>query len=148
VQRIDPSGADESVAEIVDPARGLFGYVCPAGAFLPEPGQAGGDPFEDPAHPTARPGARAPHVVLADGSSTRDRFGRGFVLFTAGRDSDWSKAAAGLLPQVSVHSLDDAARAVYRLPVGGAALVRPDGVIAWRSTDPAALAAALHDILH
>ena len=148
VQRIDPSGADESVAEIVDPARGLFGYVCPAGAFLPEPGQAGGDRFEDPAHPTARPGARAPHVVLADGSSTRDRFGRGFVLFTAGRDGDWSKAAAGLLPQVSVHSLDDAARAVYRLPVGGAVLVRPDGIIGWRSTEPTALAAALHDILH
>jgi hypothetical protein len=26
--------------------------------------------------------------------------------------------------------------------------VRPDGIIAWRSGDPSALAAALHDILH
>ena len=33
-----PSLADESVAEIIDPARGLFGYVCPSGAFLPEAG--------------------------------------------------------------------------------------------------------------
>ena len=38
VQRIDPGLADESVAEIIDPARGLFGYVCPSGAFLPEQG--------------------------------------------------------------------------------------------------------------
>jgi putative polyketide hydroxylase len=146
VQRIDPSLADESVAEVIDPARGLFGYVCPSGAFLPEPGPT--ELFEDPAHSTARPGARAPHAMLADGSSTRDSFGGGFVLLTAGRDGDWKQAAAGLLPHVAARSLDDAARALYRLPAGGAALVRPDGVIAWRSSDPAALAAALHDILH
>ena len=148
VQRIDPSLADESVAEIIDPARGLFGYVCPAGAFLPEPGHADGGPFEDPAHPTARPGARAPHAVLPDGTSTRDRFGRGFVLLTAGRDSEWKRAADGLLPAVSIYSVDDAAAALYRLPPGAATLVRPDGIIAWRSTDPTALGAAFHDILH
>ena len=148
VQRIDPSLADESVAAVIDPARGLFGYVCPAGAFLPEPGQAGGDPFEDPVHPTARPGARAPHAVLPDGTSTRDLFGHGFVLLTAGRDRGWRQAADGLLPRVGTRSLDDAARSLYRLAVGGAALVRPDGIIAWRSTDPTGLAGALHDILH
>jgi hypothetical protein len=69
------------------------------------------------------------------------------VLFTGGREGDWRLAAEGLLPQVSVCGLDDAARALYRLPAGGAALVRPDGIIAWRSGDPAALAAALHEIL-
>jgi 2-polyprenyl-6-methoxyphenol hydroxylase-like FAD-dependent oxidoreductase len=148
VRRIDPGLADESVAEIIDPARGLFGYVCPSGAFLPAPGPADGGPFEDPAHPTARPGARAPHAVLADGTSTRDRFGGGFVLFTGGRDGDWELAAAGLLPEVSLCRLDGAARALYQLPAGGAALVRPDGIIAWRSDDPRALAAALHDVLH
>jgi 2-polyprenyl-6-methoxyphenol hydroxylase-like FAD-dependent oxidoreductase len=147
VQRIDPGLADESVADIVDPARGLFGYVCPSGAFLPEGGSFEG-PFEDPAHPTARPGARAPHAVLPDGTLTRDLFGRGFVLLTAGRDSDWRQAAADLLPQVSVHRMDEAARDLYRLPPAGATLVRPDGIVAWRSTDPTALAAALHDILH
>jgi putative polyketide hydroxylase len=147
VQRIAPGQADESVAQIIDPARGLFGYVCPSGAFLPEPGHTDGDPFEDPAHPTGRPGARAPHAVLPGGSSTRDLFGRGFVLLTAGRDSDWEQAAAGLHPKVAAHRLDDAARTLYRLPAGGATLVRPDGIIAWRSTDPAALAAAWHDVL-
>lgn len=155
VQRIEPSLADESVAEIIDPARGLFGYVCPSGAFRTEGDLSEGSvedpvegPFEDPGHPTARPGARAPHAVLADGSSTRDLFGREWVLLTVGRDCDWSQAAAGLRPQVSVVGLDDAARASYRLPAGGAALVRPDGVVAWRSADPTALGAALHDIMH
>ncbi len=41
----------------------------------------------DPSHPytqTARPGARAPHVWLADGRSTLDLFGRGFVLLRLG----------------------------------------------------------------
>jgi putative polyketide hydroxylase len=155
VQRINPSLADESVAEIIDPARGLFGYVCPSGAFIADGDALGagfenpnGAPFEDPARPSARPGARAPHAVLPDGTSTRDLFRRGFVLLTADGDSEWRQAAAGLLPRVSVFSLDDTARALYRLPAGGAALVRPDGIIAWRSTDPTALAAALHDILH
>jgi hypothetical protein len=57
-------------------------------------------------------------------------------------------AAAGLLPQVSLCRLDGTARALYQLPAGGAALARPDGIIAWRSDDPPALAAALRDVLH
>lgn len=148
VQRVDPGLADDSVAQIIDPARGLFGYVCPSGAFLPEPGHAGAGLFEDPAEPTARPGARAPHAALPHGSSTRDLLGRGFVLLAAGRPGDWRQAAAGLCPQVSTHDLDETARARYCLPEGGAALVRPDGIVAWRSADPAALAAALDSVLH
>jgi putative polyketide hydroxylase len=148
VQRVDPSQADGTVADTIDPARGLFGYVCPSGAFLPEPGHTPAGLFEDPAHPAVRPGARAPHAILPDGTSTRDLFGRGFVLLSAGRDSDWKRAADSLRPQVSTYPLDEAARILYRLPHGGATLVRPDGIIAWRSADPAALAAALNDILH
>lgn len=87
IQRVDPSLADGTVAEIIDPARGLFGYVCPSGAFLPEPGHADAGLFEDPAHPTARPGARAPHAVLPDGTSTRDLFGRGFERTACARRS-------------------------------------------------------------
>ena len=149
VQRVDPGLADETVAQIVDPVRGLFGYVCPSGAFAPrsEPGQADADPFEDPAHPTARPGARAPHAVLPDGASTRDLFGLGFVLLTAGRDAGWAQAAADLRPGVTVKALDSAAQNVYQLPEGGAVLVRPDGVVGWRSADPGALAAALSAIM-
>lgn len=147
VQRIDPSLADESVAKIIDPARGLFGYVCPTGAFIPEAGNDGRNLFEDPARPTARAGARAPHAVLADGSSTRDLFGRGFVLLIGGHHDEWKRAAADVLPPVSVCHLDPAAQSLYQLAEEEATLVRPDGIVAWRSDDPSALATALRDIL-
>ena len=46
-------------------------------------------PPDDPENfvASARPGARAPHVVLADGSSTLDFYGRGFVLVRFGADA-------------------------------------------------------------
>jgi hypothetical protein len=28
------------MAEIIEPGHGLLGYMCPSGAFLPEPGHA------------------------------------------------------------------------------------------------------------
>ncbi len=36
---------------------------------------------------SARPGARAPHAMLADGRSTLDLYGRGFVLLRLGTDA-------------------------------------------------------------
>jgi 2-polyprenyl-6-methoxyphenol hydroxylase-like FAD-dependent oxidoreductase len=84
---------------------------------------------------TARPGARAPHVWLANGRSTLDWFGRGFTLlvFTGARADDVAalEAAARLcgLPLTS-HAIDDAAIvALYEMPL---VLVRPDGHVAWR----------------
>lgn len=82
---------------------------------------------------TARPGSRAPHAWLADGSSTLDLFGRGFVLLRFSAD-------------VSSASLEDAAREsgvpltvititdpeVARLYERKLVLVRPDGFVAWR----------------
>ena len=38
--------------------------------------------------PSARPGSRAPHAWLADGRSTLDLFGRGFVLLRFGEADD------------------------------------------------------------
>ncbi|MEY9855571.1 putative polyketide hydroxylase [Catenulispora sp. GAS73] len=149
VQRVDPTLADESVAELVDPARGLFGYVYPSGAFLAEPGHTADSPFEDPESPTARPGTRAPHAVLPDGTSTRDLFGRDFVLLAAaGREGEWRAAAAGVRPAVTLIPVDDTVRKLYQLAEAGATLVRPDGVVAWRSTEPGELGSALRQILH
>ena len=62
--------------------------------------------------PTARPGHRAPHVWLADGRSTLDLFGRGFVLLGFGADA---AEAAPLL---------DAARAA-RVPMAFVAIDEP-----------------------
>lgn len=137
------------------PATGCWTATTPSGAPTPTsstPTTCSGStpawPTTPSRRPTARPGARAPHVTLPDGGSTRDLAGRGFVLLTAGRERDWGQAADGLHPRVRAYRLDDAGRELYRLPAGGAALVRPDGVVAWRSAEPAALAGALHDVLH
>lgn len=82
----------------------------------------------------ARPGARAPHAWLADGRSTLDLFGRGFVLLDFGRvGNDGSRlldAAAALGLPLAVHHVDDPHIAnLYGMRL---VLVRPDGHVAWR----------------
>ena len=81
-----------------------------------------------------RPGTRAPHVWLADGRSTLDLFGSQFVVLRpagAGVD-DWAPPAA------TSYVLDaDSFAGAYGLSAGGATLVRPDGVVAWRARGPA-----------
>ena len=108
--------------------------------------------------PDGRPGSRAPHAwldVAGSRISTLDLFGRGFVLLTAGSGGAW-RTAAGCLA-IDAPGLSLAVRAVRRdadpdgafatafgLEDGGAALVRPDGVVAWRTVGlPADPAAAL-----
>jgi putative polyketide hydroxylase len=147
---------DGTLAELVDPVTGLFGYCCPSGAFLGEPAAASG-PFEDPAAPSGRPGCRAPHVpLLHDGEpvSTRDLYGRDFVLLAGAEGGAWAAAgaeAAGRLgiaieawtvggPSASGPALDDPGRLwtrAYGVTPAGAVLVRPDGIIAWRAADAA-----------
>jgi 2-polyprenyl-6-methoxyphenol hydroxylase-like FAD-dependent oxidoreductase len=77
-----------------------------------------------------RPGTRAPHVWLVDGRSTLDLIGPEFaVLRPAGATvDDWAP------PGASSYVVDAEPFAeAYGLSAGGATLVRPDGVIAWRA---------------
>ncbi|CAK1367937.1 putative polyketide hydroxylase [Cercospora beticola] len=83
---------------------------------------------------TARPGHRAPHCWLEQDKSTVDLFGDGFVLLRFGPesadDSRLEEAAGkvGLpLRSISISSKDAAELYERRL-----ALVRPDGMVAWR----------------
>ncbi|MFD8997257.1 FAD-dependent monooxygenase [Streptomyces abikoensis] len=152
VHRMSPHLADDTVAERIDPARLLFGYRCPAGAFVPEPTAPSDDAlFEDPAAPSGRPGTRAPHVPLA-GGSTRDLYGRGFVLLTddEGRRSAAERAAERLGVPVAVPALAGDWAAAHGVTPSGAVLVRPDGLIAWRERaqgDPAEVERALRVVL-
>jgi putative polyketide hydroxylase len=87
-----------------------------------------------PAALTGRPGTRAPHVVLSDGRSTLDLFGSEFAVLRPAGDGvdDWAP------PGVASHVVDAGSFAEnYGLSAGGATLVRPDGVVAWRSRGPA-----------
>ncbi len=83
---------------------------------------------------TSRPGARAPHAFLADGRSTLDLFGSGFVLldFGAGQADAraFSDVAASRAVPLVVERIDDpAVAALYEHRL---VLVRPDGHVAWR----------------
>ena len=116
--------------------------------------------------PSARPGARAPHMWLRPvGSatdagarlvSTLDLFEREFTLLTGTADDGWRRAGQQVAHELGVpysgyaigHGGDfqpeegDWAE-LYGLEGDGAVLVRPDGHVAWRSrtrtADPAAV---------
>jgi 2-polyprenyl-6-methoxyphenol hydroxylase-like FAD-dependent oxidoreductase len=84
--------------------------------------------------PTARPGHRAPHAFLADGRSTLDLFGRGFVLLGFGAEA---AEAAPLLAAARQRHLPLTFTAIAEPHIAALyerkfALVRPDGHVAWR----------------
>lgn len=85
--------------------------------------------------PTARPGSRAPHVWLDDGSSTLDLFGKGFALmaFPGAAPSDIAALQCAAdkqrVPMTVTHIQNGAAAELYNAPL---VLVRPDGHVAWR----------------
>jgi 2-polyprenyl-6-methoxyphenol hydroxylase-like FAD-dependent oxidoreductase len=98
--------------------------------------------------PTARPGARAPHVWLQTNghrTCTHDLIGPGFTLFAGERGAPWRDAAREISAQlgVPISAYTVGAEADVRDPEGnwseaygvepdGAVLVRPDGHVAWR----------------
>jgi 2-polyprenyl-6-methoxyphenol hydroxylase-like FAD-dependent oxidoreductase len=145
----DPSKRLPPPVPVVDEYNVVFGQIYAAGAFIREEEEGVPAPFEDPNQPSGRPGSRAPHVpVIRNGKtvSILDLFGRSFVLL-AGRDGqDWVRAAESAAREfdnpISAHQIgadipDIENRWVekYRITDSGAALVRPDGIIAWRRAD-------------
>ena len=114
------------------------GAMVPDGTALPDVADSDRDYV-----PSARPGARAPHLWLQrDGErvSTLDLFGNGFVLLTGpAQASAWHSAANGLSAEVEVVVVSDSVVDVdanWRVLYGvedGAVLIRPDGHVGWRS---------------
>lgn len=87
-----------------------------------------------------QPGTRAPHCWIEAGGTTRstlDLFGHGFVLMS--ERADWMPVARAFgLEAVHVASdvifpRDQAFGDVFGVSPDGATLIRPDGVIAWRT---------------
>ncbi|MGH6769808.1 MAG: FAD-dependent monooxygenase, partial [Xanthobacteraceae bacterium] len=96
----------------------------------------------------ARPGARAPHAWIADGVSTLDLYGRGFVLLRLGPDApsgeSFVRAAAERGVPLSAVALPSAD--VRRLYERALVLVRPDGHVAWRADAEPADAGVVMDV--
>jgi 2-polyprenyl-6-methoxyphenol hydroxylase-like FAD-dependent oxidoreductase len=87
--------------------------------------------------PSTRPGGRAPHAWLADGRSTLDLFGEGFVLVRLGSDAPEATAMIEAartrrVPLRVVGLTDPAIAALYETRL---VLVRPDGHVAWRGDE-------------
>jgi 2-polyprenyl-6-methoxyphenol hydroxylase-like FAD-dependent oxidoreductase len=120
----------------------IFGAAYTSRAIVPDGTEAPdvANPITDYV-PSARPGARAPHVFFQrDGAqiSTIDVVGNGFVLLTARGGRMWAEAACELANDHSLplktQTIDDAAfTSAYDLDASGAVLVRPDGYVGWRS---------------
>ncbi len=102
------------------------------------------EPGEPPAHdfieyrPTTFPGARLPHVWLADGSAVQDRIGYdlGFTLlrFSDQDVNGLAKAFASLGAPLRILTLrDERARDLYGHDL---ILLRPDLHVAWRGNQP------------
>ncbi len=145
--------AEDGVSEQQKAVELTLGFRYRSSAVLAEDDD--GADAEDPYRPTGRPGFRAPHVWLRRGGeavSTVGLFGRGFVLLAGAGGGFWSEAAEGVALSlgvtVDVHvmgeELDDPSGgflARYGIGSAGASLVRPDGVVAWRTAsapaDPA-----------
>ncbi len=106
-------------------------------------------PPDDPERfiPSARPGSRAPHAPLADGRSTLDLFGRGFMLLRFGDvpTAALERAAQTRGVPLTVTDLDaPEAAALYECRL---VLVRPDGHVAWRGDAVPTEAAKLIDLV-
>ncbi|MCF6745698.1 monooxygenase [Blastococcus sp. KM273128] len=149
--RVDPSLPREGLAAPLDDPSIELGPVYRSGAVLLD-GEDDGALLVDPREPSGRPGARAPHVwVDVDGErlSTHDLFGDGFVLLAGAEGQMWVDAAEQVAgaerlpvcgfrvgPSGTVHDPAGAFPGAFGVGPAGAVLVRPDGVVAWRSAGP------------
>jgi hypothetical protein len=149
---------------LVDDFNVIFGQLYPGGALVAER-ETANSAFEDPRTPSGRPGTRAPHLWLHgdDGPvAVHDLIGRDFLLLADMDGRSWNEAAASATRQGTVavrcvrvgevdgdSELPDRFRSSYGLRPGGAALIRPDGFIAWRSSvEPEDAAGTLQQVLH
>ena len=125
-----------------------LGYLYRSPAIVSEDQDDEG--HDDPRQTFGRPGSRAPHVWLErDGKrvSTIDLTGKSFVLIAGPEGEAWCDAADPRRQTVSAasgsktHCVDGGGLRdpggsflqAYGLPAAGAALIRPDGFVAWRA---------------
>ncbi|MEU4532819.1 aklavinone 12-hydroxylase RdmE [Micromonospora ureilytica] len=128
-------------------ARVILGFRYRSGAVLEESAAVDDADTEDPQQPSGRPGFRAPHLwVYRDGTriSTVGLFGNGWTVITGADGHKWVEAAQHVATDLGVAlpayrvgadvtGADDDVHAAYGIGTTGASLIRPDGVVAWRT---------------
>jgi putative polyketide hydroxylase len=151
--RLDGNGPQLPADEEAPMFAVLIGYQYRSAAVI----------FDDSARPNthgmslveelrAQPGTRVPHAWLQRGDrrmSTLDLVGPGFTLFTGPSGAPWARAADAvsdlLKVPISVHSvgldgeirdIDGSWPELTGLLPDEALLVRPDGIVAWRTGAP------------
>jgi 2-polyprenyl-6-methoxyphenol hydroxylase-like FAD-dependent oxidoreductase len=152
--RVDPSLPRDDLMPPLDDAAIELGAIYRSSAVHSDADP--GPPLDDPHARTWTVGARVPHVAVAgDGNqlSTLDAAGPGFALLADHGHDLWQRVAEGagesLGVAVAVKPIDPGSLpGPAEPPAGtagdgwtGAALIRPDGVIAWKPQAPAAEAA-------
>jgi 2-polyprenyl-6-methoxyphenol hydroxylase-like FAD-dependent oxidoreductase len=124
--RVVPERGTADAQPFIDDLTMELGLVMSSNAVIG--GASDGRRYMPPAETRGLPGTRAPHVVLGPDRSTLDLFGRSFVLLRADGDG-WAP------PGVEAHTIDaDGFEEAYGITREGASLVRPDGIVGWRST--------------
>ncbi|MBT2186847.1 FAD-dependent monooxygenase [Sphingobium nicotianae] len=137
VERVDSTlPATNLAANISDTAIELGSWYH-SGAVCE--GDAGDDLTENPENPSGAPGTRLPHVWLHRNGlriSTLDLVGRDFMLLAAPQAEAWIDAAKQV-EAIDMHRITEPAVAdMLGIASQGALLIRPDGVVAWRTDHP------------
>lgn len=153
VLRVDTSLPKDDLMPPLDDAAIELGAIYRSSAVLAD--QAPQQQLADPHAHTWTVGARVPHFPLADNGnqiSSLDAAGPGFALLADHEHDLWRRAAAGVGESfgvdVAVWPIDPGSLPAPAEPPAatgagwtGAALIRPDGVIAWKPRTPAGEAA-------
>ena len=154
VLRVDPSLGQDDLMPPLDDAAIELGAIYSSAAVRSERPQDGAT--DDPRQRSWTVGARVPHVpVSLNGrqASTLDVCDSGFALVVTEQRELWGRAAGDVeqalgvpiaVPRLQADDLDriqEPKPPGPSSPRGSAALVRPDGVLAWKTSASADLAA-------
>jgi 2-polyprenyl-6-methoxyphenol hydroxylase-like FAD-dependent oxidoreductase len=134
VERVDPSLPSSDLAPNLADTRVELGAVYRSGAIASEDEDE--QLTEIPERPSGRPGTRLAHVWTDEGGkhiSTLDFAGHGLVLLTGSNGVPWIEAAKRIGCSDYYQISDDNVASAVGLNADGALLLRPDGVIGWRS---------------
>jgi putative polyketide hydroxylase len=161
VLRTDPSIPKVDMQPIIGDLNVELGYVYHSRAIIPE--SACDSLHLDPRETRALPGTRAPHYWLQRNGqqvSTLDLFGRNFTLLAGTCGKAWQEHArqvakqleipldAHVVGQGDVRDPTGQFETAYAIEPSGCVLIRPDGFVAWRAPNDAAVhAKRLHEAL-